>query len=147
MGKPFQIRLIFFYSFLFVGLLFTTISCNSTNERSPNDQNTEESSLVKDSLVYRIIIDDDINPSVSRLVRRGRHEDATTLRARRARVLRRRERFVDLRERRVRREGRGGGGVAHAMGAPARRVARGGVPGNVPLHTVLQRAKTSRARV
>ena len=35
---------------------------------------SEESSLAKDSLVYRIIIDDEINPSVSRLVRRGIEE-------------------------------------------------------------------------
>lgn len=74
MGKPFQIRLILFYCFLFAGLLFSTMSCNSTNETLPNDQSSEGSSLAEDSLVYRIIIDDEINPSVSRLVRRGIEE-------------------------------------------------------------------------
>ena len=37
--------------------------------------------------------------------------------------------------------------MAHAVGAHARRVARGGVPGDVPLHTVLQCQEGRSARL
>ena len=74
MGKPFQVRLIFFYCFLFIGFLFTSISCNPSEGGQDKNQMLQEPSQVVDSLVYRINIDDDINPSVTRLVRRGIEE-------------------------------------------------------------------------
>ena len=71
MGKSFQLQLLPIFCLLSIAVLFTTIGCNGSQEKLDDNPGQEQTIATADSLVYRITIDDEINPSVSRLVRRG----------------------------------------------------------------------------
>ena len=74
MGKSFQLQLLPIFCVLSIAVLFTTIGCNGSQEKLDDNPGQEQTIATADSLVYRITIDDVINPSVSRLVRRGIEE-------------------------------------------------------------------------
>ncbi|MGB0457676.1 MAG: NfeD family protein [Chitinophagales bacterium] len=74
MGKSFQLQLLPIFCVLSIAVLFTTIGCNGSQEKLDDNPGQEQTIATADSLVYRITIDDEINPSVSRLVRRGIEE-------------------------------------------------------------------------
>ena len=74
MGKSFQLQLLQIFCVLSIAVLFTTIGCNGSQEKLDDNPGQEQTIATADSLVYRITIDDEINPSVSRLVRRGIEE-------------------------------------------------------------------------
>ena len=74
MGKSFQQQLLPIICVLSIAVLFTTIGCNGSQEKLDDNPGQEQAIATTDSLVYRITIDDEINPSVSRLVRRGIEE-------------------------------------------------------------------------